>query len=50
MSDTGIVKLLDDFLFITKSVEEGRKTMDVFRQVCAQIGIPLAERKSMGPA
>ena len=37
-------------LFNTKSVEEGYKAIDVFREVRTQIGIPLAEHKSMGPA
>ena len=50
MRGVQIVKLLDDFLFITNSEQEECADMNLVRSLCREIDIPLAERNSMGPA
>ena len=45
----GVVHLLDDFLFITKSKAAGMRARDRFEAFCTWVGIPLAPEKREGP-
>ena len=44
-----IVKVLDDFLFISKSKSSCRRALFTFQEVSKYIGIPLAPHKTLGP-
>ena len=44
-----VVKLLDDFLFIGKSLEDCTYGGDSFRKLCTLTGFPIAERKTVDP-
>ena len=44
-----VVKLLDDFLFIGKSLEDCTYGRDSFRKLCTLTGFPIAERKTVDP-
>lgn len=42
---------LDDFFFIGKSQsDECNNLMSVFREVCFELGVPIAEEKTLGPS
>ena len=45
-----MVHVLDDFLFINANHEGCSEALDKFKQLCADIGIPLAPEKTLGPA
>ena len=47
--DVKIHKLLDDFLFIAGAAASYQHAINTFREVCARIGVPLAEHKTLGP-
>jgi hypothetical protein len=41
---------LDDFLFIASSEGAVRAAMDLFRSICASLGVQIKEEKTLGPA
>lgn len=43
----GIVKVLDDFLFVGQSEEECNAQLSTFKELCSEIGIPIAEHKTV---
>lgn len=47
---TDVVKVLDDFLFISNSSDHCQYMLDCFRQLCNDIGVPIAEHKTEGPS
>ena len=46
---TNIVKVLDDFLFIGNSYEECNTALNTFLAVCTDLGVPIANDKTVGP-
>ena len=44
-----VIKVLDDFLFLGDSYDECARALDSFVTLCAGIGVPLAEDKTVGP-
>lgn len=44
------VHILDDFLFINKTFLLCQGDLDRFKQMCSNIGVPLAPEKTVGPA
>ena len=47
---TWLLHYLDDFLLAAPSAEIASEWMHVFYQVCTDIGVPIAEEKTIGPA
>lgn len=47
---SGLMHMLDDFLFMAPSESKCKKDMDNFAKMCAELGVPLAPEKTMGPA
>ena len=45
----GITHYLDDFLFAGESASSCAALLQIFRAVCAQLRVPLAEEKTTGP-
>lgn len=43
---TGVVHILDDFLFLETSLEDCEQALDKFLQFCSSIGVPIAEEKT----
>ena len=46
----GIAHILDDFLIISNSMNQGYKDLLGFQTMCETLGIPLAPEKTEGPA
>ena len=44
-----VVKVLDDFLFLAPTSSSCSRSHNIFRSLCARIGVPLAEHKTEGP-
>ena len=44
-----MVKVLDDFFFVGKTQAECRHALDQFTKLCADLGVPLAPHKTVGP-
>ena len=44
-----IAKYLDDFLIISESKEQGERDLKSFLDLCKEIGVPMAEDKTIGP-
>ena len=44
-----VVKILDDFLFIEDTKKKCQKDLDTFLSLCAELGVPLAPHKTVGP-
>ena len=47
---SGVVHILDDFLFIANTEEKCRADLRNFLAMCSFLGIPIAEEKTMGPS
>ena len=47
---SSVTHYLDDFVFVGFSAFHCAKLLDNFQQVCAELGVPLADEKTMGPA
>ena len=45
-----VLHILDDFLFISPTYKECKSALDLFKQICADIGVPLAPEKTVGPS
>lgn len=45
-----VTHLLDDFLFALKSLAAGEAALSAFRKMANLIGLPLSEKKTVGPA
>ena len=50
LPEVHILTLLDDYLFISKDESSCRHGLQVFQNICRDIGVPLAGEKTMGPA
>ena len=46
---TAVVHYLDDFLFLANTFEKCKKDLHDFINFCAEIGVPLAPNKTVGP-
>jgi len=46
---TGVLHILDDFLFIAKSETKCRADLHNFMDMCQQLGVPIAHEKTEGP-
>ena len=46
----GVVHVLDDFLFIAPSYQSCQHALALFLEVCQDIGVPIAQEKTMGPS
>ena len=49
VSNTAVLHVLDDFLFISPSFEDCQSSLNIFLKICADIGIPIANDKTFGP-
>nr|XP_045588402.1 uncharacterized protein LOC123750329 [Procambarus clarkii] len=45
----GVVKVLDDFLFVSSSFEGCQRDLRVFTALCERLGVPLSPHKTAGP-
>ena len=45
-----VLHILDDFLFIAPSYHQCLSALSTFKQLCLEIGVPLAPEKTVGPA
>nr|XP_045604834.1 uncharacterized protein LOC123762362 [Procambarus clarkii] len=45
----GVVKVLDDFLFVSSSFNGCQRDLRVFTALCERLGVPLAPHKTAGP-
>ena len=48
--DVMIHHVLDDFIFISSSENSCRNALGSFNRVCKEIGLPVADHKTMGPS
>lgn len=46
---SGVIHVLDDFLFIAKSDNECRSLLSQFLKLCDYLGVPIAPEKTVGP-
>ena len=46
---SGVLHILDDFLFIADSEEKCQADMNNFLNLCEYLGVPVAEEKTVGP-
>ncbi|KAK6169930.1 hypothetical protein SNE40_018448 [Patella caerulea] len=46
---SGVVHVLDDFLFVERTVNNCTRTLQRFECLCKAVGIPLASEKTCGP-
>ena len=44
-----VLHVLDDFLFISKTVEDSQSALNIFLRICSDIGVPIALDKTFGP-
>ena len=44
-----VVKVIDDFLFLAPSQDQCQNALDSFKELAKEIGLPLAEHKTVGP-
>ena len=49
VSDVAVLHILDDFLFISSSFQKCQEALDIFQQLCVELGVPLAPEKTLGP-
>ena len=49
-SISGIVKVLDDFLFVHNDPQLCQHALNTFISLCQEIGVPIAHHKTAGPA
>ena len=47
---SGVLHILDDFLFIASSEDKCRADLSNFLRMCAYLGVPIAQEKTFGPA
>lgn len=47
---SGVLHILDDFLFIAKAEDKCRSDLNKFIDMCQSIGVPIAHEKTEGPA
>ena len=47
---SGVLHILDDFLFIADSREKCQSDLDHFLSLCEYLGVPIAQEKTVGPA
>ena len=47
---SNIIKVLDDFLFVTGSYESSAKALQAFKLLCDEINVPIAHHKTEGPS
>ena len=45
-----VLHILDDFLFISPTYHESKLALQTFKHICADIGVPLAPEKTVGPS
>ena len=46
---SGVLHILDDFLFIAESEEKCQADLNSFLNLCEYLGVPIAEEKTVGP-
>ena len=46
---SGVVHILDDFLFIAPTKEKCQSDLDNFLRMCSYLGVPIAQEKTVGP-
>ena len=49
ISNTAVIHVLDDFLFISSSYEDCQSSLRIFLRLCEDIGIPISLEKTLGP-
>ena len=47
---SAVIHILDDFLFLTPSRDKCHKDLDNFIKLCNEVGVPIADEKTVGPA
>ena len=49
ITNTAVLHVLDDFLFISPKFEDCQSALRIFLRLCSDIGIPIANDKTVGP-
>ena len=49
MGDSGILHILDDFLFIADRKDKCQADLNNFLRMCGYLGVPIAQEKTVGP-
>lgn len=49
LDNARVVKVLDDFLFVGDSKENCDEQLNIFKNICSQINLPLAHHKTVSP-
>ena len=47
---SAVIHILDDFLFLAPSQDQCHRDLDNFIKLCSNVGVPIAEEKTVGPA
>ena len=47
---SGVLHILDDFLFIARTEEQCRTDLSNFLRMCDYLGVPIAQEKTCGPS
>ena len=47
---SGVLHILDDFLFIAKTETKCRTDLSNFLRLCGYLGVPIAQEKTVGPS
>ena len=49
ISNTVVLHVLDDFLFISPNLNDCQSSLRIFLRLCSEIGIPISDEKTVGP-
>ena len=50
LNNVNVIHVLDDFLFIAPTFDLCEAALNIFLKICMDIGVPIAEEKTMGPS
>ena len=50
LKNVTVIHILDDFLFIAPTFQQCQSSLSIFKQICLDIGVPLAPDKTVGPS
>ena len=50
LNNVSVIHVLDDFLFIAPTRDLCEVALSIFLKICEDIGVPIAEEKTMGPS
>ena len=49
VSNTKIIHVLDDFLFVSSDMPSGQSSLRIFLKICKEIGVPISLEKTFEP-